>query len=80
MEDSQAGKASIRETKKETYAQKGHLQETQRDDNDNFLSKSSKRLKLEGEFTVANPQDADASTSGAGKEPIFFRQILPTVL
>ncbi len=80
MEDSQAGKASIRETKKETYAQKGHLQETQRDDNDNFLSKSSKRLKLEGEFTVANPQDADASTSGAGKEPIFFRQILPTIL
>jgi hypothetical protein len=80
VEDSQTGKASTPETKKETDAQKGHLQETQRDDNDNFLSRSSKRLKLEGEFTAANPQDGDASTSGAGKEPIFFRQILPTVL
>jgi len=80
VEDSQAGKASTPETKEETDAQKGHLQETQRDDNDNFLSRSSKRLKLEGEFTAVNPQDGDASTSGAGKEPIFFRQILPTVL
>jgi protein required for attachment to host cells len=80
VEDSQAGKVSTPETKKETDAQKGHLQETQRDDNDDFLSTSSKRLKLEGEFTAANPQDGDASTSGAGKEPIFFRQILPTVL